>query len=150
MTNEANGSDQLLIHAGCVLPVASATELLPGAPDDVRTWLEEKGLVFDFLGTPVVIWGDVLATLRGADRPKPTIPAGSVVSEDRAARALPWRRGDAVAWLREQGLSVPAAGRRVVVWDAVLERLRFPPQRAQRKARSEAPKPLAKPGRIFG
>lgn len=83
-----------------------------------------------------------------ASRP---IARGEVVSEDRAARALPIRRSDAVAWLREEGLVTVMRGRRVVVWDRVLGRLETePPERASRRRRSQGPPPLAKPGRIFG
>jgi len=74
--------------------------------------------------------------------------AEDIVSEDRAARALPWRRRDAVAWLRREGLSVMADGRRVVVWAAVLERLR-PDSRALTPAPARAPRPLARPGRTL-
>lgn len=83
-----------------------------------------------------------------ANRP---IARGEVVSEDRAARALPIRRSDAVAWLREEGLVTVMRGRRVVVWDRVLGRLETePPERAPRRRPSPGPPPLAKPGRIFG
>lgn len=147
MTIDANDRDQQPVHLSSVLPLSDAIRLLPGGPEDVRLWLESQGLLIDFLGSPVVIWADVLAAVRGQKPARRTIPSGSVVSEDRAARALPWRRGGAVDWLREQGLSVVVAGRRVVVWDAVLERLRPAPPSVRR---SGGPKPLAKPGRIFG
>ena len=127
MTIDTNDNHHPPLGPGSVLPLADATDLLPGSPGDLHAWLQKQGLIVELLGSPVVIWGDVLAALRGPNQSPRTIPAGSVVSEDRAARALPWRRGDAVAWLREQRLSVLAAGRRVVAWDAVLERLRPPP-----------------------
>lgn len=89
-------------------------------------------------------------------RRKEVIRPGEVVSEDRAARALPLRRADAVTWLRQEGLSQPLAGRRVVVWDAVLTRLVGPqppvqqPQR-QRSRNTDTETPLlASPGRMFG
>ena len=140
------------VTPGSVLPVATATSLLPGAPDDVLAWLEEQGLIVELLGSPVVIWGDVLIAIRGERQPKPVVPAGAVISEDRAARALPWRRQSAVRWLREEQLSVPVDGRRVVAWDAVVDRLRppSPPSGPRRSRRGPAVKPLAKPGRILG
>jgi len=152
MTNERHEPCSTL-GPGSVVPLAEAAELLPGTVDDVRGWLQEHVPIAEFLGRPVVIWGDVLAAVRGPGQTKRTIPVGAVVSEDRAARALPWRRGDAVTWLREQRLSNPASGRRVVVWDAVLERLRPPPPPAPRVPsgrNARAPKLLAKPGRFEG
>jgi hypothetical protein len=91
--------------------------------------------------------------------PKPKDPPpqpGEIVSEDRAARVLPWRRRDAVAWLRREGLSVEADGRRVVVWEAVLARLAggastpTPSRRPRRRAPSGDLPLLAPPGRMFG
>lgn len=58
-------------------------------------------------------------------RPEPLDPE-AVVSPTRAAAALPWRRADALAWLRRQNLirrSGPS-GRRCVVWGDVLAALR--------------------------
>ena len=84
---------------------------------------------------------------------KPPLP-GEIVSEDRAARALPWRRADAVAWLRVEELSVPLGRRRVVAWDRVLKRLgagsspRKEPARRRKRAEGGSA-PLAKPGRMF-
>ena len=106
----------------------------------------------------------VLADLRelveqeqaAAKRRKELIHPGEIVSEDRAARALPIRRGDAVAWLRREGLSAKLDGRRVVVWDRVLERLGgapppTPPSQRQKSRKTETDPPLlAKPGRMFG
>ena len=56
-------------------------------------------------------------------RRKEVIQPGEIVSEDRAARALPIRRANAVGWLRREGLSVKLDGRRVAIWERVLERL---------------------------
>jgi len=83
-----------------------------------------------------------------AKAPAEPLRDGDIVSEDRAARALPWRRRDAVAWLRREGLSVVADARRVVVWGAVLERLR-PRVRRVRQRASGGVVPLAEPGRIL-
>jgi hypothetical protein len=89
-------------------------------------------------------------------RRKEVIQPGEIVSEDRAARALPLRRADAVTWLRQEGLSQPLAGRRVVVWDAVLARLVGPhspvpePRRQRSRNTDTEPPLLASPGRIFG
>ena len=72
---------------------------------------------------------------------RPEAMGPDLVSEDMAARSIPIRRKDAVNWLRAQGLSVEVAGRRVVVWDAVLARLRPAapaPTRTPRKARGTA------------
>jgi hypothetical protein len=88
--------------------------------------------------------------------PLPPLRPGEVVSEDRAARELPFRRSDAVHWLRAEGLSVPADGRRVVSWSAVLERLnthRDAPARSREGRPTAAvpgPKLLDVPGRTLG
>jgi hypothetical protein len=91
-------------------------------------------------------------------RRKEVIQPGEIVSEDRAARALPIRRADAVGWLRREGLSVQLEGRQVVVWDRVLERLggapapapaEVPPRRRKKRKTADPPL-LAKPGRMFG
>ncbi len=77
------------------------------------------------------------------------ITRGEIVSEDRAARALPIRRAEAVAWLREEGLVM--RGRRVVAWDRVLNRLESESlEPGPRPRLSHKVTPLAKPGRIFG
>jgi len=87
----------------------------------------------------------------GAQREKKPIRRGEVVSEDRAARALPVRRADAVLWLRDEGLVSVLAGRRVVVWDGVLDRLQpqLPTPRKGALGGSQL-RPLATPGRILG
>jgi len=139
-----------LPRAGAVVPVALATTSLPGDPGRLRSWLAESGLVHELVGEAVVIWDDVLAAIRGDEKPlKPPIPRGAIVSEDRAARALPWRRRDAVAWLRRRGLSVIVDARRVVAWDEVLVRLRPRPQAQPASGRSGSPPHVAKPGRIL-
>jgi hypothetical protein len=74
--------------------------------------------------------------------------AGDIVSEDRAARALPWRRRDAVAWLRREGLSTLVDGRSIVLWDAVLDRIR-PRQPSRRTRAPKSPPLLARPGRML-
>lgn len=83
--------------------------------------------------------------------PRPPIQAGEIVSEDRAARALPMRRSDAVAWLRAERLSAPAGSRRVVVWNDVLDRLRpaAAPAERRRLDRGTPTTLLAVPGRIL-
>ena len=56
------------------------------------------------------------------------------------------------AWLRSQGLSTPLGRRRVVVWSAVLERIRgeaAPAEQAARPTCADRVKPLAVPGRIL-
>ena len=88
-------------------------------------------------------------------RRKEVIQPGEIVSEDRAARALPIRRAAAVGWLRREGLSVKLDGRLVVVWDRVLERLGGPqppaPPSQQKNRKTDAGPPLlARPGRMFG
>ena len=94
-----------------------------------------------------------LEVVQPAGRRKEIVQPGEVVSEDRAARALPIRRADAVGWLRREGLSVPLEGRRVVVWDRVLERLGSSPAPSPRRpsrTRRDEPLLLAVPGRMFG
>lgn len=135
-----------------VVDVAAAAEMLGGA--DVEVWLREQGLVHQLRDRGLVIWGDVLEALRNIGKrprqPVEPIRPGEVVSEDRATRALSWRRRDAVAWLRREGLSVDVDGRQVVVWDAVLEAIRGRGARAQ-PPRRPSPRitPLATPGRIL-
>ena len=51
-------------------------------------------------------------------------PPDDVLSEAQAVERLPWRKADARRWLRREGLSVEADGRRVVVWEDVVGRLR--------------------------
>ncbi len=53
-----------------VLSVTEAARLIPGREADVRKWLRAQGLVRYLMGKPVVIWGDILDTLK-ADEPKP-------------------------------------------------------------------------------
>jgi hypothetical protein len=90
---------------------------------------------------------------RGAAQP---LEPGTIVSEDRAARSLPLRRADAVAWLRREGLSVAVDGRHVVAVDPLLARLSSGPAPAastrahRRDARPHnGPAPLAAPGRCL-
>ncbi len=66
----------------------------------------------------------------------------AVLSESDAAALLPFRRADAVRWLRAQDLvrDVPALGR-LVIWGDVLERLREATSGASRPARSALPPP---------
>jgi len=95
-----------------------------------------------------------LAALEGrALRQDVRLPrAGEIVSEDRAARSLPFRRSDAVAWLRREGLSSTVEGRRVVVWDRVLARLGAKEavrDGARRASTSKEPELLAEPGRVL-
>jgi len=139
------------LSPGCVLSVEDAILNLPGPPDEVHAWLKRQGLIIEFVGSSVVIWGDVLSALRVKGKPRRVIPPGSIVSEDRAARALPWRRASAVAWLRDEGLSVVADGRRVVVWDAVADRLRATRRAAVELRQRLGPMPplLGTPGRIL-
>ena len=96
---------------------------------------------------------DVFVNPGGNEDAGRPIQPGEVVSEDRAARALPIRRADAVKWLRSEGLVRTLAGRRVVVWNAVLARLQQQQASGDRRERTQsrsAFQPLAKPGRIFG
>jgi len=89
-------------------------------------------------------------------RRRNVIRPGEIVSEDRAARALPIRRSDAVGWLRREGLSVKLDGRRVVIWDQVVARLGGsqppspPPQSKKKRKTDPGPPLLATPGRMFG
>jgi hypothetical protein len=135
-----------------VVDVAAAAEMLGGP--DVEVWLREQGLVHQLWDGGLVIWGDVLEALRNiGKRPKQAVEPirpGEIVSEDRAARALSWRRRDAVAWLRREGLSVVVDGRQVVVWDDVLDAVRRAGRRRPpRKRAVPTITPLATPGRIL-
>jgi hypothetical protein len=138
-----------------VLAVEDALDRLPLPVCRAQLWLEENGLVHEMAGQRVVAWSDVLDAVRGEARERRTAPihAEQVVSEDRAARALPWRRRDAVSWLRANRLSVVADGRRVVVWGRVLDRLGEvaapTPVAASRAGRSRRTRLLATPGRIL-
>ena len=161
MDNGSHSSAASLpVTADGVLSVAQAAARLPVPDADAVGWLVERGLVRTLAGREVVIWGDVLAGLRTGPAPeqlpaRPLVP-GQVVSEDRAARALPWRRADVVSWLRREGLSVPIDGRRVVIWSHVLDRLRsgVPPRASLSGSRfkrsRDAPALLGKPGRVLG
>jgi len=144
-----------------VLTLEGALTALPGEASAVHRWLVKQGLVQGFLGAQVVVWDDVLDALRfgalhaGRARLSPPQP-GEILSEDRAARALPWRRSDAVAWLREQGLSRVVDRRRIVVWDDVIRRLRAPEMEiseptgwTRRGPAAGGPPHLAEPGRCM-
>ncbi len=108
----------------------------------------------------IVVADMLVATEPAADGSQETVPRarapiqpGEIVSEDRAARALPVRRSDAVAWLRAERLSAPVGRKRVVVWSDVLDRIRSsaaPPPHPSRRARATPEKLLAVPGRILG
>ncbi len=59
-----------------MLTLADLAEVSPrmAFPDKVA-WLRARGLVHDFAGVEVVIYGDVLAALRGDRRVAPVAPA---------------------------------------------------------------------------
>ena len=65
---------RLLMGAAAVLTVRQACELLPGHHSRARAWLERHGLVRDFDGTEVVVWGSVLDVLEGdrSSAPRPS------------------------------------------------------------------------------
>jgi hypothetical protein len=124
------------------------------ASADAEDWLHDQGLVHPLGDRELVVWGDVLEALRNVGKrprqPVEPIRPGEVVSEDRAARALSWRRRDAVAWLRREALSVVVDGRQVVVWDDVLDAVRRAGRRrAPLKRAAPTITPLATPGRVL-
>lgn len=71
-----------------------------------------------------------------------------VLSVRKASERLPVRTQDARAWLRREGLISELAGREVVVWSDVLERLRqSTPARPRRQADQQpAPRPATPAG----
>jgi hypothetical protein len=67
-----------LLGPHAVLSVFDAAGLLPGAHGGRVAWLIARNLVRDLDGDRVVIWGDVLETLRGDEarariKPAPTV-----------------------------------------------------------------------------
>lgn len=137
-----------------VLSLRDAAARLPTTEDIALGWFRDQGLVRELAGSLVVVWDDVISTLRHGrvQPPRRTPTDAEVVSEDRAARALPWRRSDAVSWLRREGLSRAVDGRRVVVWRSVLASLEKRPHlpAAPRSAKRREEKLLASPGRLLG
>jgi hypothetical protein len=122
-------------------------------PENLYATAQRLARIAELLESQIVRNGE--PELLGKTRPP---PPGSIVSEDRAARALPWRRKDVVAWLRREGLSKLVDGHRVVVWEDVAARLaegttQPAPQRRSRSAMATSsvtdPPPLAKPGRML-
>lgn len=101
-----------------VLALDAAARRLPLDHPDALQWLEATGLTHDLLGQRVVIWADALDALRG--NPKRPPHPDSVITEDRAAGALPCGRSVAVGRLRKSGLSVVGADRLALGRAAVL------------------------------
>lgn len=129
--DEYSDNAALPVQVEAVLSLADVAARLPSPDPEARKWLARHELIRSLAGQQVVIWEDVLTVLRSRSpvdsapprRPGPPPVAREVVSEGRAARALPWPHEEAVTWLRREGLSAPVDGRRVVVWDRVLARL---------------------------
>ena len=65
------GSSQRLrvraaLGAAAVVSVRVAAEWLPWSDQDARLWLRRRGLVREVDGREVVVWGDVVAAIRGS------------------------------------------------------------------------------------
>lgn len=63
------------------------------------------------------------------DSSKPAVApvsAGDVLKPTDAAKRLPWRRSEALAWLRTSGLIRHVEGRAFVIWGDVLDFIRDP------------------------
>ncbi len=65
--------DRLALGDAAILPLPQAVALMPMADHDARHWLRRHKLVLDLDGRNVVIWADVLETLRGR-APEPRRP----------------------------------------------------------------------------
>jgi hypothetical protein len=80
---------RLQLGEAAILSVDDAVRLLPRRQEDAERWLRERVKVHDLDGTPVVIWGEVLAALRGvAVRPGVTLaPAAPARPERRWGNA---------------------------------------------------------------
>lgn len=62
MTTTAHA--RLALGAAAVLSVNEAARLLPMKNGTAVEWLERRGLVHQLEGRRVVVWGDVVATIR--------------------------------------------------------------------------------------
>lgn len=59
--------DRLAQGAAAVMSPSAAARLLPIDDREALSWLQDRGLVRQLLGRPVVVWFDVLEAIRGAD-----------------------------------------------------------------------------------
>ena len=59
--------NRLAMGEAAILSVPQAVALLPMADPLARRWLHDHDLVHDLAGRGVVIWADVLATIRGRE-----------------------------------------------------------------------------------
>ena len=70
---------RLLLGNAAVLSVADAVRLAPVRESVLRAALRDAGRIGDLCGSPVVVWGDVLALVTYPDRRTPldelTLPA---------------------------------------------------------------------------
>mgnify|MGYP007046922749 CR=1 FL=1 len=65
--------ERLLVSPGAILSLEKASELLPIAKRDARTWLRQRGLVRDLEGRDVVVWADVIAALQAPTEARPKV-----------------------------------------------------------------------------
>ena len=56
--------DRLRLGRDAIVSLSDAAALLPMSDDEARDWLRASGLVRDFHGRHVVLWGEVLDAIR--------------------------------------------------------------------------------------
>lgn len=77
--------ERLTLGEAAVISVEQAARLLPISDGEAREWLATEHLIHLIRGRRVVIWGEVVAAIRGGANPTAPKPPRA------RSRTLPWR-----------------------------------------------------------